>query len=340
MWVVATDGTDRVDGLGIEERPIPTATPGTVLLRIAAVALNYRDLLVVRGTGRWRPPAGRIPCSDACGTVQAVGAGVNDLSVGDRVVSTILPRWLRGPLTADKLASSLGGSAADGVLAEYVLLPAASVVRVDRHLSPAEFATLPCAALTAWHALARGGSMSAGKSVLLQGTGGVSLFALQFAVAAGAQVTITSSSDAKLERALALGAAAGVNYRTSSDWVDEAKALSPHGYDQVIDVGGASTLNDSIELAAYEGTVSVVGLIGGLQATLDITPVFAKNLRIDGIEVGSRAMLVEMIEWCARRNIRPVIDRVFPAAEATNAFRYLSSGSHFGKIVIDAEQRP
>jgi NADPH:quinone reductase-like Zn-dependent oxidoreductase len=335
MWAWVSDGSFRPDGIRLEERERPAVGSGDALVRTEAVALNYRDLLVIKGVGRWRPPVGRIPCSDACGIVEEVGPNVKGLKVGDRVISTILPNWLSGPLEASKLVGSLGGSSADGVLGELVSLRANSLVPVGSRLTSSEWATLPCAALTAWQSLCRANSLRADQSVLIQGTGGVSLFALQFAIAAGARVVITSSSDAKLKRALALGAAAGVNYRTSEDWVAEAKALSPEGYDQVIDVGGASTLSNSIDLAAYEGTISVVGLIGGLEACLDITPVFSKNLRIDGIEVGSRAMLNDMIAWCDGHRIKPVIDRVFYRDTAGEAFAHLASAAHFGKIVID-----
>ncbi|HEV2594620.1 MAG TPA: NAD(P)-dependent alcohol dehydrogenase [Sphingomicrobium sp.] len=320
--------------LSLTERQIPRPAAGEILVRVEAASLNYRDLLVIDGIGRWNPPAGRIPGSDACGIVTEIGPGVEGLKPGDRIVSTILPNWLSGSLSADKLQGSLGGAAADGVFAEYVLLRSNSVVVVDDRMTSEELATLPCAALTAWQALQRASSLAPGKTVLLEGTGGVSIFALQMVVAAGAKAVITSSNDEKLAKALELGASAGINYRTSSDWVEKAMSLSPDGYDHVLDVGGASTLSQSIALAAYEGTVSIIGLIGGLEATIDLTPVFAKNLKVDGIEVGSRAMLAELVEWYGGHNLRPVIDRVFGLDEINLALDHLRSGSHFGKVVV------
>lgn len=334
MRAIVTNGAGDGDKITIAEREIPRPGSGQVLIKVEAAALNYRDLLVIDGVGRWTPPAGRIPGSDACGIVAAVGRGVRDMRIGDRVISTILPNWLTGPLTASKLAGSLGGAAADGVFAEYILLPGASLVPVGDRLTPVELATFPCAALTAWQALQRASSLAAGKTVLLEGTGGVSIFALQMAAAAGAKVVITSSSDEKIAKAIKLGAIAGVNYR-AADWVAQALSFAPDGYDHVLDVGGASTLSQSIALAAYEGMVSVIGLIGGLEATLDLTPIFAKNLNIAGIEVGSRAMLTELVAWYEARGLRPVVDRVFALEEVTEALDYLRSGAHFGKVVLN-----
>ncbi len=325
-----------VDSLGLSIRDERVLEEDQIRVRVLSVALNYRDLLVIRGEGRWRPPAGRVPCSDACVEVLEVGPGVTHPTVGDRVISTILPNWLCGPLTAQKLVGSLGGSAADGVLSEEAILKASSVVAVPEFFTNVEACTMPCAALTAWHALSRASSLRPGARILLQGTGGVSIFALQMAIAAGAESFIVSSDDQKLERAIGLGASGGANYRQNCDWPDAAAAHTAGvGFDHVLDVGGASTLSKSIELAAFEGVVSVVGLIGGLQAQLDLTPVFSKNLRIDGIEVGSHQMLAEMVMWLETKGIRPVVDSVFAFEDAKAALNRLKSGLHFGKVVID-----
>jgi NADPH:quinone reductase-like Zn-dependent oxidoreductase len=322
--------------LRIVERPQPPAPgPGQVLVRIRAAALNYRDLLVVSGFERWRPPAGRIPCSDAAGEIVATGPDVARVRAGERVLSTILPRWIDGPLAAPKLAGSLGGAGADGVLAEYVLLSADSVVRAPDYLSDVEAATLPCAALTAWHALTRAESLRPGASLLVQGTGGVSLFALQFASASGTRVIVTSSSDEKLVRASELGAAATINYQSRPQWDHEVQRLTDGaGVDHVIDVGGAATLARAIAAARYEGTVSIVGLIGGLRADLDLSSIFIKNLRLHGVETGSRRMLEEMIDWMAQRCLRPVISECVPMEDVRSAFRRMEGAQHFGKICI------
>lgn len=206
-----------VDSLKLVERPAPCAGPGQVLLKMKAFSINYRDLLVVDGVGRWKPPRGRVPVSDGVGVVTALGNGVSRVNVGDRVAPIFYPRWLEGKVAAEKMGHALGGAAADGVLAEYTVFDEASVVRVPAHLSDGEAATLPCAGLTAWNALLTFGNITPGDSIVVLGTGGVSIFALQFARFRGARVILTSSSDEKLERAKELGAAAVINYRTRTD---------------------------------------------------------------------------------------------------------------------------
>lgn len=320
----------------VVEREEPAAPlPGQVLVRVRAVSLNYRDILVARGFQRWQPPSGRIPGSDAAGEVIATGTAVARVKPGDRVMSTILPRWIDGPLTAQKLDGSLGGAHADGVLAEYVLLDAESVVPIPDYLSDVEGACLPCAALTAWHALSRADSLRPGATVLVQGTGGVSLFALQLAVAAGAQVIVISSSDQKLARARELGAIASINYRTRVDWDREVlRITNGQGVQHVIDVGGASTIESSISAAAFEGTVSIVGLIGGLDAKVDLSTIFIKNLRVHGVETGSRRMLEAMAAWMSERGMHPMVDRRFALDEVCAAFHYLAAAAHMGKVCV------
>jgi NADPH:quinone reductase-like Zn-dependent oxidoreductase len=324
------------DALRLTERAEPGQPgAGQVLIRVRAVALNYRDLLVARGFDRWRPPPGRVLASDAVATVEAIGSGVRRVEVGQRVVLAFLPQWIDGPLTSNKLAGSRGGAAVDGVLRELLVVDAESLVAVPEYLTDVEAATLPCAALTAWHAVSRAGTLDPKRTLLVQGTGGVSLFALQFAKAAGASIIVTSKSDEKLELAIKLGASHGINYRRHPDWDSVVRDLTDGlGIDHVLDIGGADTINRSISAVRYEGVVSIIGLIGGLEATLDIAPIFLKNIRIDGVETGSRAMLESMNTFIAQHRIRPVIDRVFDMTDAPAAFRYLDAGAHVGKVCI------
>ena len=325
-----------LDDLVPVERGTPSAPGvGQILVRMGAVALNYRDLLVATGYDRWRPPVGRVPGSDGVGTVLEVGSQVTRFKAGDRVMTTILPNWVSGPLTAEKRSGGLGGPGADGVLAEFVLLDAEGIVRAPDYLSDVQAATLPAAALTAWHAITRAGALRPDAKILVEGTGGVSLFALQIAVAAGATVVATSSSEDKLERMRALGASATVNYRTRKEWGQEVLELTGGaGVDLAIDIGGATTLNESIIATAMNGVVAIVGLLGGLAATINLAEVFQKNLRLEGIETGSRTLLEEMIAWFAQKRITPVVDRVFSFDDSRSAFRYLQEGRHMGKVCI------
>ena len=260
-----------------------------------------------------------------------------DLRVGDRVITTILPNWVSGPLNAEKRSGALGGPAADGVFADLVLLSAAGLALAPRYLDDVQAATLPVAALTAWHALTRAGVLRPGAVVLVEGTGGVSTFALQIAAAAGAKVIATSSSESKLKRLRELGAEATVSYRDRPDWGRQVLELTGgRGVDLAIDIGGASTLQQSITAAAAAAgaTVSIVGLVGGLTAQIDLAEVFQKNLRLDGIETGSRTMLEEMIAWFEARNLIPVIDSCYSFNEGKRAFIHLRDGGHIGKICL------
>jgi NADPH:quinone reductase-like Zn-dependent oxidoreductase len=336
MRQLGVSPTFDLDDLVPVERGAPGApSVGQVLVRMGAVALNYRDLLVATGYDRWRPPVGRVLGSDGVGTVVEVGPQVTRFKVGDRVMTTILPNWVSGPLTAEKRSGGRGGPGADGVLAELLLLDAEGIVRAPDYLSDVQAATLPVAALTAWHAITRAGALRPDAKILVEGTGGVSLFALQIAVAAGATVVATSSSADKLERMRSLGATATVNYRTRTEWGQEVLALTGGaGVDLAIDIGGATTLNESIIATAMNGVVAIVGLMGGLAATLNLAEIFQKNLRLEGIETGSRTLLEEMIEWFAQKRIMPVVDRVFSFDDSRSAFRYLQEGRHVGKVCI------
>ena len=326
---------DGIDALKREERAEPRPAAHEVLVRMRAVSLNYRDLLVVRGEGHWKPNAARIPISDGVGTVVEAGAGVTRVKPGDRVAPIFLPRWLDGELTAEKGDGALGGAAADGVMAELRVLDEQAVVRVPDHLGDAEAATLPVAALTAWHAVKRRCEVQPGDRVLVQGTGGVALAAIQFVHALGAEPIVISSSDAKLERARALGAGGTVNYRDQPDWEGEIIALTGgRGVDHVIETVGGENLNRSLRALKISGSIAFIGLLAGRAGQVETWQFVARNVRLHGIETGSREMFEEMNAFIARHRIAPVVDRTFAFDELPAALRHLEGGSHFGKIAI------
>jgi NADPH:quinone reductase-like Zn-dependent oxidoreductase len=323
-----------LDHLAMVERPEPVAGPGEVLLAMRAAALNYRDLLMVRGLYNRRQPLPLIPCSDGVGEVLATGHGVTRAAVGDRVCVTFAQRWIAGRPTKDRIRSTLGGPL-DGTLAERMVLSEDGVVAVPDHLSDEEAATLPCAALTAWNALVTEGHLAPGETVLIQGTGGVSLFALQLAVLAGARAIVTSSSDEKLERARALGAEAGVNYRETPEWGARVKELTGGvGVDHVLEVGGAETLKQSLLAVRLGGTVSLIGNLTGTTAEVALTTIFMQRVRLQGILVGDRESFEAMNRALAAARLRPIVDRTFPLEEAQAAFEYLAEGKAFGKVAI------
>jgi NADPH:quinone reductase-like Zn-dependent oxidoreductase len=326
-------GKFGLESLAVADRPQPQPGPHEVLIRVKAVSLNYRDLLVVKGAYNPKMPLPRVPCSDAAGEVAAVGDGVRRVRPGQRVAGLFMPAWLSGEVTESAARSALGG-AVDGVLAESIVLHEDGVVAVPDHLSDEEAATLPCAAVTAWHALVTEGGVKPGDTVLVQGTGGVSLFALQFARLAGARVIATSSRDDKLERVRALGASAGINYKTTPEWGDKARELSGAGVDHVVEVGGAGTLAQSLKAVRLGGRISLIGVLSGGAGQVSLFPVLMKNVRIQGIYVGSREMFEAMNRAIAAHQLHPVVDRVFPFDQAPEAFRHLESGSHFGKVCI------
>jgi NADPH:quinone reductase-like Zn-dependent oxidoreductase len=327
-----------LDALTLTERPQPQPGPHEVLVRIRAASLNYRDLLVVKGQYNPKMTLPRIPLSDAAGEVVAVGPGVSRVQVGHRVAAIFMQRWISGEIDDSKAKSALGG-AIDGLLAEYALLHEDGLVQVPEHLSFEEAATLPCAAVTAWHGLITEGRIKPGDTVLLQGTGGVSLFALQLARLTGAQVIITSSSDEKLERARKLGAAEGINYKETPEWGDKARELTGgRGVEHVVEVGGAGTLGQSLRAVRMGGQISLIGVLSGA-GQANPMPILMKNVRVQGIFVGSREMFEAMNRAIAANQLRPVIDRVFPFSEAVQAFRYMESAAHFGKICIRVADR-
>lgn len=328
-WQIVSDG---IDALKLAEVAAREPGPGEVRMRVEASSINYRDLMTVKHAAARGVPLPRIPNSDGAGTVTAVGAGVRGLSVGDRVASCFFQDWIDGACSPEAMASALGG-ALDGVLAEEAVLKADGVVPVPPHLSAAEAATLPCAALTAWHALVEVGRLKAGDTVLLLGTGGVSIFALQFAKAMGARVILTSSSEDKLERARGMGADETVNYRANPDWQKAVLELTGgRGVDVTVEVGGPGTLARSVEATRVAGRIALIGVLTG--GTIDPTLIMRKSITLQGVYVGSRRMFLDMNRALALHGIRPVIDRTVPFAAAQAAYRAMEAAGHFGKIVI------
>jgi NADPH:quinone reductase-like Zn-dependent oxidoreductase len=323
-----------MDNLRIAERPDPEPGPGEVRLAMRAVSLNYRDLLMVRGHYNPRQPLPLIPCSDGVGEVTAVGDGVRRVAVGDRVATAFSQTWIAGPPTVDKLSGTLGGPI-DGTLAEQMVLSAEGVVPVPGHMTDVEAATLPCAALTAWSAMVEQGTVGAGDVVLVQGTGGVSIFALQIAQLLGARVIVTSSSQAKMDRATSLGAWRTLNYRDDPRWGKTVRTMTDGvGVDLVVEVGGAGTLEQSLKAVRVGGQVSVIGVLSGIAAELSIIPLLMQQLRLQGILVGSREGFERMNRAFAAHEVRPVVDRVFGFDDVPAAFELMASGGHFGKICI------
>ena len=327
-------GAFGLENLKRTERPEPTPGPDEVLIRVRAVSLNYRDLLMVRGLDNPRLKLPGIPVSDGAGEVAAVGANVTAWKPGDRVVAPFFPAWLDGPVTRAGTASALGGDA-PGMIREFVTLPAESLLRIPDHLSFEQAATLPCAAVTAWNGLFVAGALKPGQTVLLQGTGGVSLFGLQFARLAGANIILISSSDEKLERARAMGAHHTINYKAEPDWDTRAYELTGRrGVDLTLEVGGSGTLARTLRATAPAGRVSLIGVLSGGAGDMPIGHVLHKAITLQGIYVGSRAMFAAMNTALAQHKIEPVIDRIFSFDETPEAFRHLEAARHFGKVVI------
>lgn len=331
-WQIVSDG--GIDALTLAEIATPEPGPGEVRVKIAASSINFRDLMTIKDPKARNLPYPRIPNSDGAGTVTAVGAGVTGLAVGDRVASCFFQDWSAGPCSVDVMNSALGG-ALDGVLAEEVVLKAGGVIPVPAHFSLQQAATLPCAALTAWHALAEVGQVKAGQTVLLLGTGGVSIFALQFAKIMGARVILTSSSDDKLERAKGMGADETVNYRTTPDWQDAVMDLTGGvGVDTTVEVGGAGTLSRSIAATRVGGSIGMIGVLTG--GEINPTLIMRKSLKVQGIYVGSSKMFADMNAAISLHKLEPVIDQTFAFDDAKAGYRAMEAAGHFGKIVITA----
>lgn len=322
-----------IDELVLANRPEPQPGFGQVRIKIHAVSLNYRDLMVVKGQYNPKLRMPMIPCSDGAGEVVALGEGVTRVKLGDRVCGIFMQGWLSGGVT-EAIARTAMGGAIDGMLAESVVLNQDGLVAIPDFLSYEEAATLPCAGVTAWHALITAGRIKAGDTVLVLGTGGVSIFALQFARMSGARVLVTSSSDAKLDRAKSMGAWAGINYTTTPDWEEQVRKLTGAGVDHVVEVGGSGTLMKSLKAVRMGGTVSVIGVLGGGGAEVSPGPVLMRSLRLQGIHVGSREMFEAMNRAIETHRMRPIVSRVFGFGEAKAAMHHMASGAHFGKVVI------
>ena len=327
-----------LDGFGFEnlklaELPEPEPGYGEAVVRVRACSLNFRDLVTAKGGYGRAVRTPLTPLSDGAGEVIAVGEGVTRVRTGDRVCGIFMQKWISGGPDDEKSASAMGG-AINGMLAEQVCLNAEGLVHIPSHLSFEEAATLPCAAVTAWNALFRSGNLKPGETVVLQGTGGVSIFALQFAALAGARIIGTSSSDAKLERIQSMGVHQGINYKTTAEWDKPVREYtSGAGADHIVEVGGAGTLPLSIKAVRRGGHIALIGVLSG-QGEIDPRPILLKSIRLQGIYVGSREMFEEMNRAIALAGIRPVIDRVFSFEEPVAAMRYMESGAHFGKVVV------
>jgi NADPH:quinone reductase-like Zn-dependent oxidoreductase len=323
-----------LENLVATERPEPKPQPNEVVVRMRAVSLNYRDLLIVRGHYNPKLKFPRVPVSDGAGEVMEVGSAVTAWKPRDRVVIPFMPDWLEGAITPAKTATALGGDV-DGLLREFAAIRADALLPVPAHLTFEEAAALPCAGVTAWNGLFVSGHLRPGQTLLLQGTGGVSLFGLQFGLMAGATVILTSSDDAKLDRARALGAHHTINYRKQPDWDKKVLEITEgRGVDLTLEVGGADTLAHTLRATRSGGEVSIIGILSGIESKLNLGPVLHSSLHLHGIYVGSREMFVHMNQAIERDQLRPVIDRVFSFADTSEAFRHLESGRHFGKVVI------
>jgi NADPH:quinone reductase-like Zn-dependent oxidoreductase len=331
MRAMVLEGGGGLDHLTLQQRPEPEAGPGEVVVRLEAASINYRDLATVTMMAPQRP---LVPLSDGAGVVEAVGEGVTRVKAGDLVMPSFFPHWTGGRPTRERLAA-LGG-ALDGVACEKIAITAEGVTRAPAGWSAEEAATLPCAAVTAWRGLVVEGDLRPGQTVLVQGTGGVSIFALQFAKLAGARVIVTSSSDEKLERARQLGADETINYRAQPEWAKAARDLTGgQGVDHVVEVGGAGTFQQSIAACALGGSIAVIGVLSGFVKDLNVAAMFGGNLHINGITVGSRQHVEDMVRAIEQAKLKPVIDRRFPLGDLPDALALMQSGGHFGKIVIE-----
>ena len=320
--------------LAMREVAVPELAEGEVLVRMRAVSLNRRDLTMLTGGYRVRDLDGRVPISDGAGEVMAVGPGVSEFMIGDRVAGTFFMNWDDGPATRESRSAARGGEA-DGMLSEWVVAPQNSLVTIPAHLSFEEAATLPCAALTAWNGLFKHGNLQPGEFVLLEGTGGVSVFGLQFSAAAGARPIITSSSDAKLEKARELGAIGTVNYRSVPDWeVPVRRFTEDAGVDHVLEVGGNATIEKAIASLSPTGHLAKIGGLTGRDQVASADELKERGISATQLYVGSRADFEAMNDFITEHDLRPVIDRVFTFEEVQEAYDYMDSNAFFGKIVI------
>lgn len=336
MRALQVTGNGGLDSLRLNELPKPAPGPGEIVVKVTAASLNHRDLTMSKGAAPGTPEPPFTLMSDCAGVVHAVGAGVTAFRPGDRVSSLFFQLWTGGRIDAKVRWATVPSIGYEGVASEYVLLKETGAYSIPDSLSDHDAATLPCAALTAWRAMFEDAALEKGAKVLIQGTGGVAIFALQFAVAAGLEAIVTSSSDKKLDRAKALGAAHGINYRTHPQWGAEVKKLvGSAGVDFVLGVGGSGNLAQSLDAVALGGHIAIIGMLGGVSEELPFRALVGKNAKLQGVSVGSAEMYGRMIEFITAHDIAPVIDSVYPLAQGVDAFRALAGGGHFGKIVID-----
>jgi NADPH:quinone reductase-like Zn-dependent oxidoreductase len=335
MRVYQVEDDWSVDNLKLAERPEPNAGPGEVRIKMLASALNYRDLLVPqRGYGSRMKPLPLIMLSDGVGCVDQVGEGVDSLRLGERVCPLFFQSWLSGEPDNARLGMSLGCEM-DGTMAQYMVLPANGVALVPAHLDHNEVATLPTAGVTAWRAIVTEGRVKPGDTVLIQGTGGVSLFALQFAKMLGARVICTSSSDEKLLRARTLGADETINYLSTPEWGKTARTIADGiGVDHVVEVGGQRTLPQSLRAVRPGGTISMIGVLAGSQLDISLGLIVTRHIRLQGITVGSGDDFRTMVRAISQQGMRPVVDRVYGFEQLHQALQHLASGKHLGKICI------
>jgi alcohol dehydrogenase len=334
MKVSLVETVGSLDNLKLIEQPEPRPGAGQVLVRMRAATLNYRDLVTtVGGYGSHQRRENLIPLSDGAGEVVEIGPGVTAWTAGDRVVGHIFPKWVTGAPTEDRLSASLGGSV-NGVACEYRVFGENEILRVPDHLSYEEAAALPCAALTAWVSVITQGQIGPGQSVLTQGTGGVSLFALQFAKMGGAEIVATSSSAEKLDRLRKLGADHVINYKEDENWGHTALKFVPGGVDLVVEIGGGQTISQSLRAVRMGGTVSVIGVVAGARHDLNVPVLILKNVRLQGASAGNRDHFAAMLAAIAHHKLHPVMDRTFPLADLRAALEHLKSGRHVGKVCI------
>lgn len=330
----------NIDALQCVDYPDRDLAPFEVRIRVHAVSLNYRDLMVASGNYLVTVDDPIIPCSDGAGEVLAVGPGVTRVQVGDRVAGSFFPYWQDGATSPEKIRHALGGDI-DGMLAEEVVLHEEALAKIPASFSFLEAATMPCAGVTAWNAIfVSSNAIKPGDTALFLGTGGVSVLGMQLARAAGLRTIITSSSDEKLQRARELGAHHTINYQSIPEWHEEVLALTQgRGANVVLEVGGKGTVNRSVSAAAMGGTIAIIGGVSGFGGEVNPASLLATAKRMVGIFVGSRTMLDDVMRFADVTSLKPVIDRVFPFGQAKEAYRYMESGSHFGKVVIDVTKQ-